>query len=129
FPSTPNLPDVARFDFFRRGDRSAGAWLVRQGNFKFALPISIGVRPGIADYLPSPHGLPGFAAPVEQLVPALTPYLELEDGRVIVAGDGADEIQPAADGRALRVVWKRWALVNPDNKPENDLPFGEPEKF
>jgi hypothetical protein len=129
FPATPNLPDVARFDFFRKGDRPAGAWLVRQGRMRFALPITTGVRPGIADYLPAPHGLAGFAAPVEQVVPALTPYLELEDGRVIVAGDGADEIVPAADGNSLRLVWKRWALVNLDNKPENDLPFGEPEKF
>ncbi len=37
--------------------------------------------------------------------------MELEDGRVIVAGDGADEITPAADGLSLRAVWKRWAVL------------------
>jgi hypothetical protein len=102
---------VARFDSHRRGDRSAGTWLVRQGALRFALPITTGTAPGVADYLPAPHGLPGFAAPVEQFVPALAPYLALADGRVIVAGDGADAIEPSADGRSLRVTWKRWALV------------------
>ena len=65
----------------------------------------------LADYLPAPHGLPGFANPVEQVYPSLVPFLELADGRVIVATDGADEIEPAADGKSLRVVWRRWALV------------------
>ena len=78
---------------------------------RFALPITTGTRPGVADYLPAPHGLPGFAVPVEQNVPALVPYLELADGRTIVAADGADEIQPSADGRQLRVVWRRWAQI------------------
>jgi hypothetical protein len=41
----------------------------------------------------------------------MVPYLELEDGRTIVATDGADEIHPSADGRTLRVVWRRWAQV------------------
>jgi hypothetical protein len=111
FPAKPQLPGVARFDFFLRGDRPAGAWLVRQGQLRFALPFSTGTASGIADYLPSPHGLPGFAAPVEQFVPAMTPYLELADGRVIAASDGADEIQPAQDGRSVRAIWKRWAPV------------------
>ena len=130
FPARPQLPAVARFDFFRKGDRSAGAWLVRQGLLSFALPISTGVRPGIADYLPAPHALPGFAASVEQLVPAMTPYLELENGQTIVAGDGADEIHPASDGQSLRAVWRRWAAVNFDmGKTNGDLPFGEIETF
>ena len=30
---------------------------------------------------------------------------------MIVATDGADEIEPGADGKSLRVVWRRWALV------------------
>ena len=112
FPARPQLPDVARFQFFRKGDRPAGAWLVRQGQLRFALPITTGTVSGMADYLPAPHGLPGFAAPVEQMTPALVPYLELEDGRVIVAGDCADEIIPGGDGRSLRVIWKRWAQIN-----------------
>jgi hypothetical protein len=106
-----SLPKVARFEFFRRGARPAGVWLVRQGALRFTLPITTGTQPGISDYLPAPHGLAGFAAPVEQLYPSFVPYLELQDGRVIVASDGADEIEPAADGRSLKVVWKRWAVI------------------
>jgi hypothetical protein len=113
YPERPSLPDVARFQFFREhGDRVAGVWVVRQGPaMHFALPITTGTRPGVADYLPAPHGLNGFAAPVERDVPAQVPYLELEDGRTIVAGDGADEIHPSADGKELRVVWRRWASI------------------
>jgi hypothetical protein len=111
FPSRPSLPEVARFDWFRRGDRPAGAWLVRRGGLRFALPLTTGTKAGIADYLAAPHGLPGFAAPVEQLVPAAVPYLELADGRVIVASDGADSITPAADGLGLDATWHRWVVV------------------
>jgi len=111
FPAALKLPDVARFEYFRKGQRPSGVWLVRQGSFRFTLPIVTGTQPGISDYLPAPYGLPGFAAPVEQFVPVMTPYIELEDGRVIVAGDCADEIFPAADSRSLRVVWKRWAQL------------------
>jgi hypothetical protein len=113
YPARPSLPPVARFQFFRvQGERVAGVWVVRQSPaMRFALPITTGTRPGVADYLPAPHGLPGFAVPVEQDVPALVPYLELEDGRTIVATDGADEIHPSADGRELRALWRRWAQV------------------
>lgn len=112
FPAQPAQPDIARFEFFSRGPgRAAGVWIVRQGALRFALPITTGPKPGVADYLPAPHGLPGFAAPVEQLYPALTPYLELNDGRVLVAADGADQIEPGTDGRSLRVVWRRWAVL------------------
>jgi hypothetical protein len=111
FPAHVSLPQVARFEYFRKGERLAGVWLVRHGPLRFALPITTGPKPGLADYLPAPHGLPGYAAPVEETVPALTPYLELEDGRVIVACDGADEIGPSSDGLALRAVWKRWAVL------------------
>jgi hypothetical protein len=61
--------------------------------------------------LPAPYGLPGFAAPVEQSYPVVTPYIELADGRVVVTTDGADAIEPGADGRSLRVRWNRWAVV------------------
>ena len=112
FPAVPTLPRVARFEFFRKNnERSAGVWLVRQGNLRFALPITTGTKPGVADYLPAPHGLPGFAAPVEQTYPALTSYIDLADGRTIVATDGADLIEPSADGQTLHVRWNRWALV------------------
>jgi hypothetical protein len=114
FPSVPNLPKVARFEFFRKGDRRAGVWLVRQEKLRFALPITTGVMSGVADYLAAPHALPGFAAPVEQLSPAMVPYLELADGRTIVASDCADEIDPSEDGKSLRAVWKRWVVVGAD---------------
>jgi hypothetical protein len=112
FPMAPSLPQVARFEFFRKSpERSAGVWIVRQGMLRFALPITTGPKPGMSDYLPAPHGLPGFAAPVEQIYPALTPYVELADGRIVVATDGADVIEPGADGRSLRVRWTKWAVV------------------
>ncbi|HET6891777.1 MAG TPA: hypothetical protein VFH31_11795, partial [Pyrinomonadaceae bacterium] len=111
FPRTPTLTPVARFEFFRKGDRPSGVWLVRQGALRFALPITTGTKPGVADYLPAPHGLSGFAAPVEQIYPAMVPFVELEDGRTIVATDGADLIEPSVDGRALRVRWDRWAVL------------------
>jgi hypothetical protein len=116
FPARPALPSVARFEWFRKGERPAGAWLVRQGPLRFALPFSTGPHSGVADYLPAPHALPGFAVPVEQYVPALVPHLEIE-GKTFVAGDCADEIEPAADGRALRARWRRYAVVGGDPGP------------
>ncbi len=111
-PAVPALAPVARFEFFRRSpERSAGVWVVRQGKLRFALPITTGPKPGISDYLPAPYGLAGFAAPVEQIYPVLTPQIELADGRVVVATDGADAIEPGADGRSLRVRWNKWAVV------------------
>jgi hypothetical protein len=109
FPATPKLPAVARFEFFRRGDRPSGVWLVRQGLLRFALPFTTGTRPGFADYLPAPHGLPGFATPVEQPFPAAATFFEMSDGRVLIAGDSADEIVPAEDGRSVRATWRRFA--------------------
>jgi hypothetical protein len=103
--------DLTRFEFFRRGDRPAGVWLVRQGSIYFTLPIATGTKPGVADYLPAPHGLPGFANPVEQVYPSLVPFVELADGRVLVAGDAADEVYPGADGKSLRAIWRRWAVI------------------
>ena len=110
FPAAVARPDLARFEFFRRGERPAGVWLVRSGPLYFTLPITTGTKPGVADYLPAPHGLPGFAAPVEQVYPALVPFVELAGGRTLVAADGADELEPAADGKSLRAVWRRWAV-------------------
>lgn len=111
FPSEIVRHDLNRFVFFRHGDRPAGVWLVRQGRLSFALPLTTGPRPGVADYLPAPHGLPGFANPVDQIYPALVPFIELADGRVIVATDGADEISTDAHGKTLRAVWRRWAVT------------------
>jgi hypothetical protein len=112
FPVVPALREVTRFEFFRKSpERSSGVWVVRQGALRFALPITTGPKPGMSDYLPAPHGLAGFAAPVEQIYPVLTPYVEFEDGQTVVATDGADVIEPAADGLSLRVRWKKWAVV------------------
>jgi hypothetical protein len=112
FPTVPTLPPVARFEFFRKTpERSAGVWVVRQGPLRFALPITTGPKPGMSDYLPAPFGLPGFAAPVEQIYPSLTPFIELADGRTVVATDGADVIEPSGNGRTLRARWTRWAIV------------------
>jgi hypothetical protein len=134
YPGRPALGPVRRFEFFRQSGRVAGVWVVRQSPaMRFALPITTGTRPGVADYLPAPHGLPGIAVPVERDVPALVPYLELADGRTIVATDGADEIHPSADSRELRVVWRRWAqtgtrsgqLVDPGLTSEVRWTLGE----
>jgi hypothetical protein len=111
FSGEIELLPVARFEYFRKGDRPAGVWVVRQGALQFALPITTGTKPGVADYLAAPHGLAGFSAPVEQEVPSLVPYIELADGQVLVAADGADEIHAGADGRSLRATWKRWAVI------------------
>ena len=52
FPVVPSLPQVARFEFFRKPpERSAGVWVVRQGALRFALPITTGPKPGMSDYL------------------------------------------------------------------------------
>jgi hypothetical protein len=111
FPGEVARRDLARFEFFRRGERQAGVWLVRSGPLYFTLPLTTGTKPGVADYLPAPHGLPGFAAPVEQVYPALVPFIETANGRTLVAADGADEIEAAADGKSVRAVWRRWALI------------------
>jgi len=112
FPVVPTLPPVARFEYFRKSpERSAGVWVVRQGPLRFVLPITTGPKPGMSDYLPAPHGLPGFAAPVEQIYPVLTPYVELADGRTVVATDGADVIEPGSNGLSLRVRWNKWAVI------------------
>lgn len=111
FPAQPTLPAVARFQYFRQGDRPAGVWVVRQGDLRFALPITTGTIPGVSDYLPAPHGMIGFVAPVERPVPAGASFYELPDGRVLAATDGADEIVPAPDGRSLRVTYRRLTTV------------------
>src|SRR5215472_18802918 len=111
FSAQLDLPQAARFEYFHTGSRPAGVWLVRQKDIRFALPITTGTKPGVSDYLPALYDLPGFAPPVEQLLPTATPYIELGDGRTIVAGDGADEIHPGEDGHSLRAIWRKWAVV------------------
>jgi hypothetical protein len=112
FPSRPSLRDVARFQYFHKGPgRKFGVWVVRQGSLHFALPFVTGPKAAISDYEPVPDGLAGFAFPVEKLYPCLVPFLELEDGRTIAAADGADDIEPAADGKSISAVWNHWVVV------------------
>jgi hypothetical protein len=112
FPSQMDLPDVARFQFFRDGPgRKFGVWVVRQGGLQFALPFVTGPKAATSDYEPAPYGFPGFSTPVEKIYPCLVPFLELADGRTIAALDGADEINISEDGKSVTAVWKRWVLV------------------
>jgi hypothetical protein len=111
FPSRPTLADVARFQYYRNGlGRKFGVWVVRQDHLHFALPFVTGPQAATSDYEPLPNGFPGLAAPVEKSYPCLVPFLELDDGKIIAAADGADEIEPAADGKSVRVVWRRWVV-------------------
>jgi hypothetical protein len=111
-PAVPKLSDVSRFEFFeKKKDRQYGVWLVRQGKFQFALPITTGTKPAIGDYLPAPFGLSGFSAPVEEVYPSLVPFLEFEDGKTYVTSEGADEIIPSDDGKSLKIIWRKWAKI------------------
>lgn len=111
-PSQPDLKPVSRFEFFSKtDDKQSGVWLVRQDNLHFALPITTGTKPGISDYLPAPFGLPGFAAPVEEVYPAMVPFLTLADGKTYVASEGAHHIEPTADGRSLKAFWHKWGQI------------------
>jgi hypothetical protein len=112
FPSAPTLSDVSRFEYFAKtADKVEGVWLFRKGKLRFALPITVGTVPGVADYLPAPFGLPGFAAPVEAIYPSYVPFLTLDDGSEYTAGDGSDVISPASDGRSLKITNSKWAKV------------------
>ena len=112
FPPSPMLPDVARFEFFAKtAAKQEGVWLYRRGKLRFALPITVGTKPAISDYLPVPYGLPGFAPPVEEVYPAFVPFITLADGKTYAASDGADEIVPGADGNSLQYLNRKWAVV------------------
>ena len=101
------LEDVSRFEVFRNeSNRKFGVWVVRRGNLHFALPFVTGPREATSDYQPAPHGLPGFAVPVQKIYPCLVPFLQLEDGPTIAAADGADEIYASADGLTLTAKWR-----------------------
>ncbi len=122
FPTRPKLDPVARFEFFSTAkDRPEGVWLVRQGNIAFALPITVGTKPGMSDYLAAPFGLPGFANPVEEVYPSLVPFIELEDGKTYVASEGSSAIEPSADGRSLTVSWKKWGRIGSKSGERFDI--------
>lgn len=112
FPAKPTLPNVARFEYFSKAsDKPEGVWLYRQGKLRFALPITVGTKPAIADYLPAPFGMAGFSAPVEEVYPSYVPFLTLADDKTYAAADGATSITPAADGRSLRFSNTKWAQI------------------
>lgn len=122
FPASPNLGDVARFEFFSTAkDRPEGVWIVRQGDLRFALPITVGTKPGISDYLAAPFGLSGFANPVEEVYPSLVPFIEMEDGKTYTASEGSSLIEPSSDGRSLRVVWKKWGRIGSKSGERFDI--------
>lgn len=122
FPAAPKLRNVARFEFFRSDNQiKAGVWLVRQGELKFALPITVGTKPAVADYLPAPFGLANFANPVEEVYPSLVPFLELTDGKIYAASDGADEIKPSPDGQSLTVISRKFARVGSKSGERFDI--------
>jgi hypothetical protein len=130
FPDTPLLPNVARFEYFNKGsDKQEGVWLFRQSSLRFALPITVGTRPAISDYLPAPFGLAGFSAPVEEVYPSFVPFLQLGDGKTYAASDGADSITPGADGRSLKFTNTKWAQIGSnsgqrfDNGLKSDVQF------
>jgi len=121
-PAKPNLGNVARFEWFSTAkDQPEGVWLVRKGNLRFALPITVGTKPGISDYLAVPFGLAGFANPVEQVYPALVPFIEMEDGKTYVASEGSSIIEPSRDGQSLRVVWNKWGRVGSKSGERFDI--------
>ncbi|MGH9821132.1 MAG: hypothetical protein ACRD43_13285, partial [Pyrinomonadaceae bacterium] len=121
FPSTPNLPDVARFELFTKNtEKPEGVWLYRKGRFQFALPVTVGTKPAVSDYLPVPYGMPGFAAPVEEVYPVLVPFLKLDDG-TYAASDGADEIVPGSDGNSLKIVTSHWAKTGSKSGERLDI--------
>ena len=121
-PAKPTLGNVSRFEFFEASkDRATGVWLVRQGNLKFALPITVGTKPGMSDYLAAPYGLAGFANPVEQVYPALVPFIELEDGNTYVASEGSSQINRSKDGQSLGVIWRKWGRVGSKSGERFDI--------
>src|SRR5258708_8069290 len=61
FPSHLQVPDVARFEYFRKGTRPAGVFLVLPEGILLDLHLASGSPPSRAAYLPAPYGLSGFA--------------------------------------------------------------------
>src|SRR6185295_16016257 len=82
-PGRGNYAYISREREWQQTAGFLGKLTAAQARF-FAAPFTSGPRPGFADYLPAPQGLPGFAAPVEHAAPALATFLELEGGGTVV---------------------------------------------
>lgn len=41
----------------------------------------------------------------------MVPFIELANGKTYVASEGADLIEPAADGKSLKITWHHWACI------------------
>lgn len=112
FPASPMLAEVARFEYFNKTlTEQLGVWIVRRGKIQFALPITVGTKPGVADYLPAPFGFQGFAAPVEEVYPSFAPFITLADEKTYVAGDGAERIEVSTNGLSLKTISSKWAQI------------------
>ena len=113
FPVAPTLRQALRFDFFtpQTAERKEGVWIARTMHYQFALPITVGTKPAISDYLPVPYGFPGFAAPVEEVYPVLVPFVTLSDGKTYAASDGADEITIGTKAGSLGIFNRKWARI------------------
>jgi hypothetical protein len=93
FPSSPALPDVARFEFFAKTEaKQEGVWVFRRGKLRFALPITVGTKPAIWITCRCRTASPDSHRTVEEVYPALVPFVTLDDGKTYAAADGADEI-------------------------------------
>lgn len=122
FAEKPKLENVAQFEFFaKEKDKQSGVWIIRQGNLRFSLPITTGTKPAISDYLATPFGLSGFAAPVEEVYPSFTPFFELADGKTYAASEGATEIFPSKDNQSLQVIWKKFAKIGSKSGERFDI--------
>jgi hypothetical protein len=122
FNDKPKLENVARFDFYaKEKDKQSGVWIVRQGNLRFALPMTTGTKPAISDYLAAPFGLAGFAAPVEENYPSAVPYFDLSDGKTYAASEGSSQIFPSKDNQSLRVVWKKFGQIGTKSGERFDI--------
>lgn len=112
FPSQPKLPEISRYEsFVKDGDKKEGVWIYRKGRMHFAIPITVGTKPAVADYLPFPYGLPGVAAPVEEVFPAIVPFITLGDKKTYAASDGADDVVFGKDLRSLTITNAKWARI------------------
>jgi hypothetical protein len=112
FPVVPALSRVARFEFFRKTTGAIGGCLVSATrDASLCVADHDWSKAGNVRLFTGAARLAGFCCTGRADLSALTAYVELADGRTVVATDGADVIEPATDGQSLHVRWTRWAVV------------------